>query len=137
MSYLVDTNVLCEATRKNADKRVLEWLNDRDSELHVSVITLGEILKGIHLLPNSTKKRKLMEWFVELRSGLEGRILSVDQEVMAEWASLYARNQKAGRLLSSFDSLLAATASVHDLTVATRNESDFPTDVRLINPWEA
>jgi predicted nucleic acid-binding protein len=135
MSYLVDANVLCEATRPQAERQVLVWLEWHDAALHVSVITLGKIFKGICLLPAGSKQRRLKSWFAGLESSFEGRILPLDQPVMREWAVLYSRWQRSGRLLSSFDSLLAATASFHGLTVATRNRSDFPPDLPLINPW--
>ncbi len=135
MNYLVDANVLCEATRPQADARVLAWLAKHDAELHVSVITLGEILKGIWLLPRGAKRHRLEAWFSELELSFEGRILPVSQAVMREWATLYSKHQLAGRLLSSFDSLLAATATLHRLTLATRDLSDFPSDLDLVNPW--
>ena len=136
MSYLVDANVLCEATRPQAAPSVLAWLAEHDAELLVSVITLGEILKGILLLPSGTKRRRLEAWVGELESSFEGRVLPVDRAVMGEWAELYAQHQRAGRLLSSFDRLLAATARIHGLTIATRNRSDFPADQSLVNPWD-
>jgi predicted nucleic acid-binding protein len=137
VNYLVDANVLCEATRPRADVRVIAWLNTHDAELHVSVITLGEIDRGIQLLPKGRKRRALEEWFRELEASFEGRILPVDQPVMSEWARMYARCQKSGRMLSSFDSLLAATSTCHGLTLVTRNTSDFPTDLKLLDPWQS
>ncbi len=131
----MDANVLCEATRPQAEARVLDWLDRHDAELHVSVIALGEILKGIHLLAEGRKRRRLQTWFAELEASFDGRVLLLDQPVMREWAALYARHQRAGRLLSSFDSLLAATASLHGLTLVTRNEADFPPEIPLLNPW--
>jgi len=135
MSYLVDANVLCEATRPQVEPKVLAWLEQHDAELHVSVLTLGEILKGICLLPRGPKRRRLEAWFAELEGSFEGRVLPVDRAVMGEWAALYARHQRTGRLLSSFDSLLAATATIHGLTMVTRNHSDFPPELSLVNPW--
>ncbi|HAV64698.1 MAG TPA: VapC toxin family PIN domain ribonuclease [Verrucomicrobiales bacterium] len=137
MSHLVDANVLCEATRPEANPNVLAWLEKHDADLHVSVITLGEIEKGIRLLPRSRKRSQLERWYDELVASFEGRVLPVDQAVMSEWSALYARNQKAGRLLPGFDSLLAATAACHGLTIATRNADDFPADAKLVNPWKA
>lgn len=135
MSYLVDANVLCEATRTDVEPKVLAWLERHDVDLHVSVITLGEILKGIRLLSRGPKRRRLEAWFADLEVSFEGRVLPVDRVVMGEWAELYARHQRAGRLLSSFDGLLAATATVHGLTMVTRNQSDFPPELSLVNPW--
>jgi len=135
VSYLVDANVLCEVTRPQAAPRVLAWLERHDEQLHVSAITLGEILKGIRLLPAGRRRRALQDWFAELESSFEGRVLPIDQEVMREWAALYAASQQAGHRLPAFDSLLAATAKVHDLTVVTRNRSDFPPSLPVLDPW--
>lgn len=134
MSYLVDAKVLCEATRPRPNAGVMEWLEQHDEDLIVSVITLGEILKGVQLLSGGQKQRRLQTWFKEIEASFEDRILPVDRSVMREWAILYARHQKAGRRLSSFDSLLAATATAHQLTLATRNESDFPPETPLAIP---
>jgi len=136
MSYLVDASVLCEATRPKSDPKVIGWLERHDAELYVSVITFGAINKGIQLLPRSKKRSSLEKWFHELNSGFSGRLIPVDGDVMIAWAKLYAMNQKAGRSLPSFDSLLAATALHHDLAIATRNSSDFPAEVKLVNPWK-
>jgi predicted nucleic acid-binding protein len=135
MSYLVDANVLCEATRRQPSGNVLAWLERHDAALHISTLTLAEILKGIHLLAPGKKRRQLEQWFEELVASFEGRVLPVDEAVARTWAEFYARQQQQGRLLSSFDSLLAATAIAHELTIATRNTADFPKEVSVVNPW--
>jgi toxin FitB len=136
MNFLVDVNVLCEATRPQPDAKVLAWLERYDAELHVSVLTLAEILKGIQLLAPGAKRRKLEAWFEELIASFAGRVLPLDETVARVWAAFYAKHQRQGRLLSSFDSLLAATALTHGLTLATRNTQDFPGDVPVMNPWQ-
>ena len=136
MSYLVDANVLSEATRRQPDANVLAWLERHDAELHVSTLTLAEIVKGIHLLAQGKKRRDLEAWFEELVASFAGRVLPVDESVARAWGAFYAKHQRQGRLLSSFDSLLAATALAHGLTLATRNAVDFPADVSVINPWQ-
>lgn len=136
MSYLVDANVLCEATRPQPDARVLAWLERHDAELHISTLTLAEIVKGIHLLSHSKKRRHLEEWFEELVASFAGRVLTVDEPVARTWGAFYAKQQRQGQLLSSFDSLLAATALAHGLTLATRNTLDFPDEVPVVNPWQ-
>jgi predicted nucleic acid-binding protein len=135
MGYLVDANVLCEATRLQPASNVVTWLERHDAELHISTLTLAEILKGIHLLAPGKKRRQLELWFEELVASFTGRILPVDEAVARTWAEFYARQQQQGRLLSSFDSLLAATAIAHELTLATRNTADFPKEVSVVNPW--
>lgn len=135
MGYLVDANVLCEATRLKPSGHVLTWLERHDAELQISTLTLAEILKGIHLLAPGKKRRQLELWFEELVASFEGRVLPVDEAVARAWAEFYARQQQQGRLLSSFDSLLAATAIAHELTLATRNTADFPKEISVVNPW--
>jgi predicted nucleic acid-binding protein len=135
MSFLVDADVLCEATRPQANPQVLAWLTRHDVELQVSVVTLGEILRGIRLLPRSRRRQRLEKWFSEVEASFEDRIIPIDVALMRTWAELYSRHQCAGRLPASFDSLLAATASHHKLTVVTRNVQDFPEDIRLVDPW--
>ena len=135
MSYLVDANVLCEATRPEPQAQVLAWLAENDAELHISTLTLAEILRGIHLMSAGRKQRSLEKWYEELRDSFSGRVIPFDETSTETWGSFYARNERSGRVLSSFDSLLAATALAHKLTIATRNVTDFPADVPTVNPW--
>jgi predicted nucleic acid-binding protein len=116
---------------------VTGWLEEHDDELHVSVITLGEIDKGIQLLSSGPKKQRLAAWFAELTATLGARIIPVDQRIMARWAQFYARHQLHGRLYPAFDSILAATALAHELVLVTRNSPDFPDEVKKLNPFSA
>lgn len=136
MSFLVDANVLCEATQPRPAAKVIAWLDRHDALLHVSTLTLAEISKGIHLLAPSRKRRKLETWFEEMVESFDGRILSFDEDACRVWGAFYAQHQKKGRRLSSFDSLIAATALAHGHTIATRNTTDFPDDVPVVNPWK-
>jgi len=136
VSYLVDANVLCEATRVRPAARVISWLDRHDASLHVSTLTLAEILKGIHLLAPGRKRRKLDEWVELLIASFAGRIVPFDEDASRTWAAFHAKHQRLGRQLASFDSLIAATALAHGHTLATRNTSDFPNDVPVVNPWE-
>ena len=136
MSYLVEVNVLSEAIRPQPNARVLAWLDRHDASLHVSTLTLGEILKGIHLLERGGKRKKLETWFEELIESFAGRIVSFDEDACRTWGAFYAKHQQRGRPLSSFDSLIAATALGHGHTLATRNAADFPDEVALVNPWD-
>ncbi len=136
MSYLIDTNVLSELRRRKPDPGVVAWFEERPATtLYISVLTLGEIRKGIEALGNSNRKLKLLDW---LETGLpaffSGRILPIDTEVADRWGRLLAA---AGRPLPAIDSLLAATALAHGLALVTRNVNDFPhPDLQIINPWE-
>ncbi len=136
MSYLVDTNVLFELRRKEPNPRVVAWFEEQPATtLYISVLTLGEIQKGIEALRKSKRKLKLLDWLdTELPAFFAGRILPIDEEVADRWGRLLAA---AGRPLPAIDSLLAATALTHGLALVTRNVDDFPhPDLEIINPWE-
>jgi len=135
VSYLVDANVLSEATRPHPDPKVLAWLDRHDASLYVSTLTLAEIVKGIHLLAPGRKRRALEMWFEELVASFAGRTVPFDIGTSLTWGAFYAKHERAGRCLSSFDSLIAATALAHGHTLATRNVADFPDDVDVVNPW--
>ena len=139
--FLIDTNVLSEYNRPGGpDVGVKRWLEttDRQSQ-HVSVITLGEIQKGIELLAEGKRRVQLEQWLKQdLEAWFSGRILPVDRQVAGRWASLVAQGARAGRPLPTVDSLIAATALAFDLTIVTRNTRDFEgIGARIINPWEA
>ncbi len=134
MSYLVDTNVLSELRRKQPQPEVVAWFTQRPRQtLYLSVLTLGEIRKGIERL-GAARQQPLLDWLeVGLPNYFLGRLLAVDAHTADRWGRLLA---SAGRPLPAVDSLLAATAMQHDLTLVTRNTADFGgTGVRLINPW--
>jgi predicted nucleic acid-binding protein len=135
MSFLVDANVLSETTKPEPNASVLAWMEAHDGEVFVSALTLGEIQKGISLYPNSRKRRALEKWFGRLMEALARRILPCDTEASLEWGCHYAALQKKGQRPPLMDSLLAATAKVHGLTVVTRNVKDMP-GVECVNPWE-
>ena len=137
MSYLIDTNVLSELRHREPDPGVVAWFEERPAvTLYISVLTLGEIRKGIEALGNSKRKLRLLDWLeIELSAFFAGRILPVDAAVAERWGRLLAT---VGRPLPAIDSLLAATALTHGLTLVTRNVDDFPhPDLEIINPWEA
>ena len=134
MSYLVDTNVLSELRRKQPQSEVVAWFAQRPRQtLYISVLTLGEIRKGIERL-DAARQQPLLDWLeVDLPNYFLGRLLAVDAQTADRWGRLLG---SAGRPLPAEDSLLAATALRHDLTLVIRNTADFEgTGVRLINPW--
>jgi len=137
LSYLIDTNVLSELRRREPDTRVVQWFAKRPaSTLYLSVLTLGELRKGIDLLPQAPRKLALLDWLeAELPMFFAGRILAVDAKVADRWGRLVAQ---AGRPLPAIDSLLAATALTHGLTLITRNLKDFQhPDLAVLDPWSA
>ena len=135
MSYLVDANVLSEGTQPSPEPRVLAWLETHEDELFLSAVTVGELQRGIALYPVSRKRAALERWLKELLESFEARILPVDRAVALEWGRYYAAQQQIGRRPPTLDSLVAATARVHALTVASRNAADFA-DLPSVNPWE-
>jgi predicted nucleic acid-binding protein len=140
MKCLLDTNVVSEQARREPHAGVARWLARQWSgDLHISVITLGELRRGILLLEDGARRRKLQQWLeIDLEPAFEGRIVSIDAKVISEWAVLKARTQRAGRPLPDMDALIAATALAHSLTLATRNVTDFAASgVLLVNPWQA
>jgi predicted nucleic acid-binding protein len=139
VSYLLDTNVISEATKKYPDARLQDWLVAQPNEsLFLSVITIGEIRHGLLLLDDGKKRRALLRWLGgKIKSLFAGRILPVDIAVMERWAQLQAASGKTGGRLPVMDSLIAATALTHNLTLATRNIADFKAaHVALLDPWQ-
>jgi len=134
VTFLVDANVLSEATRPAPDARVVEWLRRHERDLAVDPVILGEIRFGIELLPAGGRRRRLEAWFDQ---GV-ARIVCVpwDARTGRRWAELLAQLRRSGRALPIKDSLIAATALVHGFTVATRNGRDFrKTGVRVVDPF--
>lgn len=136
MRFLVDANVLSEPTKAEPDARVVEWLRANERDLAVDPIVLGEVRFGILLLPRGKRRNRLERWFDE---GV-GRLHCVSWEAATglRWAGLLASLRDAGRAMPIKDSLIAATALTHDLTVATRNVADFSkANVRVVDPFAA
>jgi toxin FitB len=138
MSFLLDTNVVSEWTKPRPNSGVIEWLDQVDEdEVFLSVVTFAELRHGIERLPASARRKRLDEWLrSELPTRFEGRIAPVDGPIADEWGRLVARRETAGRPIQAMDALIAATAQVHDLTLVTRNVSDFKATLKsLLNPW--
>jgi predicted nucleic acid-binding protein len=135
LSYLIDTNVLSELRRRDPHVNLVRWLADRPSSaLYLSVLTLGALRKGIEVLDEGERKRRLIDWMeVDLPAYFSGRILSVNVAVSDRWGRLMAQ---AKRPLLAIDGLLAATALVHGLTLVTRNVKDFDhPGLTVLDPW--
>ncbi len=135
MSYLVDTNVISELVRAEPDPRVASWFRDLPDEvLHLSVLTLGEIRKGVERLPGGARKERLRVWLeTTLPDWFGERVLAVDAAVADRWGRLLA---EVGRPVPAVDSLLAATALHHELRIVTRNSVDFAyPGLEVVNPW--
>ena len=138
--FLVDTNVLSEAVRTKPEPRVLDWIGAADETLlYLSVLTLGEIRRGLALLPQGKRRTRIEAWLdVEVQSRFAGRILPITSAVADRWGLLTAEARKKVRPLATIDALLAATALEHNFTIVTRNIRDFrDTHVLLLNPWDS
>lgn len=138
MRVPLDTCVLSELRKPPCPPQVRQALASRqDSDLFISVVTIGEITKGIALLDDSQRKRSLREWLNTLETHYHDRLLPVDLETVRLWGEITAKAQRSGRIVAANDGLIAATALRHGLTVMTRNVADFvPTGALLFNPWE-
>ena len=139
MKYLLDTNVISELVAKQPLAQVINWLDNTDDNLiYLSVITIGEIKKGIERLPDSKRKTMLRTWLSdELLLRFQGRILPLDTAVMLTWGNLTATLEKKGRKLPAMDSLVAAIALQGQFVLVTRNEADFvDSGVTILNPWQ-
>ena len=134
MKYVVDANVLSEPTKNVPDSKVVDWLRENEREIVVDPIILGELRFGILLLRSGRKRASLERWF---DAGVQRlRCLPWEAETGLRWAQLLASLRTAGRAMPIKDSLIAATALVHDLTVVTRNRIDFEkAGVRIIDPF--
>jgi toxin FitB len=138
--FLLDTNVISELVRRKPEPKVTAWVEATDEMLlHLSVLTLGEIRKGILSLRDSSRRVTLAAWLDgELGVRFAGRILPVDEAVADRWGQLSAQGEARNSPLPVIDALLAATALQHNLTLVTRNARDVAaTGVPLFDPWSA
>jgi predicted nucleic acid-binding protein len=138
--FLLDTNCISELVRPKPEPRVVEWMEAADEMmLYLSVLTLGEIRKGLAGLTQGKRRTHLETWLqVELQTRFAGRILPIDAAIADRWGLIAAETKRRGKVLSIIDGLLAATALHHNLTVISRDTSDFTNaQVQVLNPWEA
>jgi toxin FitB len=137
--YLLDTNCVSELVRIQPNHRVLAWLDAaEESSLYLSVLTLGEIRKGLAELPPGKRRTRLETWLAELRLRFLPRVLPVDEGIAERWGFVAAEAKRRGKALSVIDGLLAATALHHGLTLVSRNVRDFATlQVAVLDPWQS
>lgn len=138
MSWLLDTCALSEYVRKTLAPEVIRWLDEQEeASLFISVISLGEIEKGILKLRASDPRRsqKLTAWLGKVEQRFAGRILPLDAAALHVWAQIAATAELAGQPLPVMDGLIMATAQCHGLTVVTRNVQDFTLYPQVFNPW--
>jgi len=138
MSWLLDTCAVSEYARKVPAPKVIAWLDEQDeASLFISVISLGEIEKGILKLRKADpiRSQKLTAWLGKVEQRFAGRILALDAAALHVWAQIAARSELAGQPLPVLDGLLMATAQCNGLTVVTRNVQDFAPYPQVFNPW--
>jgi toxin FitB len=139
MNYILDTNVISELIKKQPNPQVVQWIDEQEpTRMYLSVVTIGELRKGIEKLPASERKDTLQTWLhSDLLLRFDGHILDLTVPVMLHWGAVTGRLEREGRVLSAIDSLIAALALYHQYAVVTRNEDDFRgTGVAVINPWK-
>lgn len=137
MKYLLDTCVVSELTKPQPSPRVTRWLEAVDErQLALSVLTVGELEKGIERLAVSKRKRALRTWLNELIAGYDQKILGITLEIAAEWGRMSAAAELKGQSLPVVDGLIAATARARNLVIVTRNTTDMQrTGAKLVDPW--
>ena len=136
--FLLDTNCISELVRPRPDAHVIAWFEAADETLlHLSVLTLGEIRKGLAGLPQSRRRSNLETWLeADLRERFARRILPIDDAIADRWGWLAAQSRRRGKPLPVRDGLIAATALEHNLTVVSRNLMDFSAaGVPVLSPW--
>jgi toxin FitB len=133
--YLLDTNVISETIKKNPNKNVIDWLSAIDgNHFFLSVLTLGEIRKGVEKIQDHSKKPKITQWLeIDLIERFHGRIITIDAEIADKWGYLSSLGH-----FPAVDCLIAASALVHNLKLVTRNTKDFHgiESLEIINPWD-
>ena len=138
MKYLIDTCLISEGLRPRPDSGATAWMEacDRDRQ-YLSVLTLGELQKGLEKLGSTRRRDVLQAWLDrDVAEQFSCRILPVDSEVAVTWGSMQASLERAGKPIPSLDGLICATALTHNLVVVTQNTRDFEsTGVQLLNPW--
>ena len=138
MKFLLDTCLISELVKKEPNPKVVTWLDERsESALFLSVLTIGELQKGISKLAAGTRKDELQAWVEhDVADRFEGRILEVDLETVLVWGKLQGEAEQRGERLPVMDSLIAATAKAHGLYVVTRNARDLERcQAKVFNPW--
>ena len=138
MNYLLDTCLISELAKSEPNKKVVDWvLSENETNFYVSVLTFGELHKGIEKLPESKKKKELRIWVEnDLRNRFQNRIIGIDTRVSVTWGKIQSIAEKKGKPMPAIDSLIAATGIAHGMIVVTRNISDMKqSGVDLFNPW--
>jgi toxin FitB len=136
MKFLVDTNILSEPTKPHPNLQVEKWIADHEANFYTSSLVIAELLNGLEKLPESGRKHRLAGQIEKLVEKLSGRIMSFNLRVAREWVRFQAELRTKRRVMPWEDSIIAATARHHGLTLATHNTGDFGNaDVRVYDPF--
>lgn len=137
MQFLLDTCTVSELIKPRPNLGLVSWMEAQpDESLRLSAVTIAELIRGVRKLPNGQRRLQLEQWLSEhVLSVFADRILPFDQFVATTWAEIVVESEQAGRPLSAFDSMIAATAQHHSMTLVTRNVTDMPATVLVLNPW--
>jgi len=138
VNYLLDTCVLSEFVKSTPNDAVLAWFDARaENDLFVAAMTLAELRRGVAKLPTSRRKSALSLWLDQLQASFSHRILPFTVDTASYWGEMCARLEAVGQPMAAFDSIIAATAVEHGLTLVTRNVQDFAAaPLMLMNPWD-
>lgn len=139
MKYLLDTCVISEIVKKEPNKNVLAWLAAQDEEsLFLSILTFGELQKGVTKAADQTRKARLEAWIEEdLKKRFDGRVIPIDLKVVTAWGSIQGAAELAGKAMPTIDGLIAVSGLAYNCIVVTRNLSDMEqSTVELLNPWQ-
>jgi predicted nucleic acid-binding protein len=137
MSYLLDTNAISEWIKPLPNMGLIRWTEEVDEDrVFLSVISLAELHHGVERLPAGKRRARLEQWLLhQLPQRFEKRIIPIDEGIAATWGKLAAQSERLGRPMGVMDGFLAATAIVRELTLITRNISDFALLKAVHNPW--
>lgn len=138
MNYLLDTCVISELIKKTPNPKVVKWISEvSENSLFLSVITFGEIHKGIEKLPEGKKKDKLHTWInFDLKDRFKNRVIDLDIKIAATWGKIQAKSEAVGKPIPAIDGLIVATGITYELIIVTRNISDMENSgAILLNPW--
>lgn len=137
MNFLLDTNAVSEWVKPRPNPGVIAWMESADEDrVFISVVSLAELRYGVDRMASGRRQNRLDQWLRhELPLRFEDRILPVDTKVAEAWGKTVSQSEAAGRPISVMDAFLAATAEIFQLTLVTRNISDFPLLKAVLNPW--
>lgn len=141
MNYLLDTCVVSEYVKKKPNFQVIQWLDEQNEDsLFISILTIAELKKGIIKIKKSQASRyqKLNNWLLKIEQRFAGRILPLNKNILDTWAKICGESEASGKKLPIMDSLIASTATQHNLIIVTRNIDDFKfSSNQLFNPWDS